>query len=72
LSMASTYQDVGIDSISLTGPLGLTTTLGGRWWPPREGVLAFVWFIAPPTAAPPPVLPRKPCCNDEDEGSDEG
>jgi hypothetical protein len=31
---------------ALTGPLGLTMTLGGRWWPA---------LLTPPTAAPPVV-----------------
>jgi hypothetical protein len=41
--------------ISLTGPLGLTTTLGGRWCA-RDGVLVLLWFIAPLAVAPPVPL----------------
>lgn len=43
----------------LTGPLGLTTTLGGRWWTGRCGVVEPALFIP---LFRPAGAPMAPCC----------
>lgn len=47
---------------SLTGPLGLTTTLGGSEWAGRCGVVALALLRPLPKPEAPPTAGKAVCC----------